>query len=112
MSKDRSKPDWVRRIAREKISYYLSLARKNSVMEKRYVELALSISQKYKVKMPDDVVICDSCHALLIPGKNCVVRLGSKPDYLISYICTNCGNRMIKGYGKEKRLHRRRKAVA
>lgn len=68
---------------------------------KRYVELALTIAKKYKVRLPKHLKkkYCHRCHAFWRLGTNVTVRLRSK-EKIISYLCKECGREKCYPYGK------------
>ncbi len=89
----------VKEIASERISRLLTLAKELSLspkpdpgLERKYVRLARKISAHYKVSMPAESrkEFCKACNSLLIPGRNCTVRLVSSHGYVV-YRCV-CGH--------------------
>ncbi len=87
----------MRKIARERIEILLSRAEKerDSVLAKRYVDLALRIAKKYRVRIPKRWKrrFCKKCHAFWHPGENLLVRLVKKPHPHVLYICLECGRK-------------------
>lgn len=66
----------------------------------RYVDIALRICRKTKVKMPKDFPFCKRCLVPLIPGYNERVRICNQR---IVCTCGNCGNIKRIPYIREKR---------
>ena len=66
---------------------------------RRYVDLALRICGKARVKMPDGFRYCKKCLIPLVPGVNCSVRL---TGHKIVSSC-GCGNVWRMPYLKEQR---------
>ncbi len=70
----RKKPEWQRKIAKERIEILLNLARtevrKNLERAKRYVELARKIGKRYNVRLTrgQKDSFCKKCNVPLIPG--------------------------------------------
>jgi len=68
------KPEWQRKIARERIEILLGLAkievRKNLDRARRYVELARIIGKRYNVRLTKQQKrsFCKNCNIPLIPG--------------------------------------------
>ncbi|MEM0231025.1 MAG: ribonuclease P protein component 4 [Candidatus Woesearchaeota archaeon] len=108
----KEKPLGVRENAKRQISELLtlSLSEKNPALARRYVALALRISQKYKVKIPTELKgkFCKKCYSPLIPGRNLRVRLRKGR---ISYFCLNCGNIKRHPYLKEQKESRRLRKI-
>lgn len=91
----RHKPDFISRIARERIGILFRLAdesaRTHPERSKRYIGLARKIGTRYLVRFPKKLKLsfCKSCNSPLIPGYNLKVRL--KPRHkVIEYAC-ECG---------------------
>ncbi len=101
-----SKPRWVKELARDSIYRLLRLAeqvyKEDRNRGRRYVELALRISRKYNVRLPQEYKkrICKNCHALMIPGFNARVR--TSRSGVVLWICEECGHVRKFGYVKEK----------
>ena len=74
----------------------------------RYVELAIKISTKYKVRIPRELKrrICKKCKSYLVPNRNCVVRLLNKT---VHYFCKICNHINRYPYVKEIKEKRRKK---
>jgi ribonuclease P protein subunit RPR2 len=68
------KPEWHRKIAKERIEILLSLAKneakKNLERARRYVELARTIGKRYNVRLTRQQKdsFCKKCNTPLIPG--------------------------------------------
>ncbi|MBI4017535.1 MAG: ribonuclease P [Candidatus Aenigmarchaeota archaeon] len=98
-------PRW-RRIASERIRILFRLAREESAKHpersKRYVELALVIAKKYKVRLPKKLKrsYCHECHAFWRIGTNVTVRLNAR-ERVVSYVCKECGKERRYPYGQE-----------
>ncbi|QQG40048.1 MAG: ribonuclease P [Candidatus Aenigmatarchaeota archaeon] len=100
-------PRW-RRIARERVSILVRLAREEArahpERSKRYIELAMKIAEKYKVRLPKSAKrkFCKRCRAYWIPGVSVSVRLKSR-ERIIAYICASCGYEKRYPYAKKAR---------
>ncbi|MGC8993581.1 MAG: ribonuclease P protein component 4 [Candidatus Aenigmatarchaeota archaeon] len=74
MRKIRKKPEWQRRIAKERIEILLDLAKKeakkNLERSRRYIELARTIGKRYNVRLKKEQKdsFCKKCNTPLIPG--------------------------------------------
>jgi ribonuclease P protein subunit RPR2 len=72
-----------RRIARERVNILFTLAERvfpyEPELANRYVEIALAVQQKAKIRMPRKWKrrYCKRCHSFLVPGVNARVRLRS-----------------------------------
>jgi len=68
------KPEWQRKIAKERIEILLNLAKtevkRNLERAKRYVELARTIGKRYNVRLTKQQKdsFCKKCNTPLIPG--------------------------------------------
>ena len=62
---------------------------KDKAMANRYVQLALRMAMKHKVKLPPSLKrrVCKHCHRYLMPGSNCRVRMGGQK---VIYYCLDC----------------------
>jgi len=104
-----------KRIAKERIDILFSLAERvfpySPELAKRYVELALLVQQKAKVKIPRKWKrrYCKKCHAFLVPGINARVRLRQKRMPHIVVKCLECGHIMRYPYIKEIKKRRKEK---
>ena len=66
---------------------------------RRYVELALRICGKARVRMPEDFRYCKGCYLPLMPGVNCSTRL---TGHKVVTTC-GCGETRRVPYLKEQR---------
>jgi ribonuclease P protein subunit RPR2 len=67
-------------IAEARISVLLNLARAegmsgNMERSKRYFQLARAVSMRTNTALPEGTLYCHGCQMLLLPGRNCRVRL-------------------------------------
>ncbi len=91
----RRKPDFLTRIARERISILFRLANENAKTHPersmRYIGLARKIGTRYLVRLPRrlKVSFCKKCNSPLIPGYNVSVRLVPRHK-VMEYRC-ECG---------------------
>jgi len=89
-----------RRIALERISILFNEAREafdcEPELAQRYVNLARKIGMRYKVRIPMEFrrIICRRCKGLILPGKNCVVRIRQERETHLVTTCLNCGKLM------------------
>ncbi len=76
---------------KENFDVLINMALQNPKMSERYAYLAYRLikSKKVKIRGEEKFLICKSCNRLLIPGKNCQVRL---KEGFLTYKCLNCGN--------------------
>ena len=106
------KPKWILNIANERIDILFKQAEEelhvHPERSHRYVELALKISTKYNVKIPQkwNRRYCKNCHKFLYPGCNCTVRLVNSE---VNIKCTECGHITNIPYKKEIKSKRRAK---
>jgi len=97
----------IREIARERIEILLSeaekIARENPERARRYVELALKVAKKCRVRIPARYKyrFCKKCHTWWIPGRNVIIRLVPRPKPMIVYRCLQCGRVYRRGYDKQ-----------
>lgn len=107
-----NRPKWILDIANERIDILFNLAEKeffsHQERSNRYVELALKISTKYNIKIPEkwNRRYCKKCHKFLYPGQNCSIRLINSK---INIKCGECGHIIKIPYLKEKKSKRRAK---
>ena len=103
----------IRQIARERIEILLKLARQSfsedPSLSKRYMELARLIGMRAGVRLPRSTkaFICKRCGTLLVPGRNCRVRIRSETGGTVLITCLDCGNKKRYPTVRE-RLSRRR----
>lgn len=110
--------DWEKKekkkIAIERIDTLFTLAervaRYSPDLAKRYVELALEIQKKAKVKIPRKWKrrYCKRCHTFLIPGVNARVRLRTKRMPHVVITCLECGYIMRYPYLREVKQKRKK----
>lgn len=104
-----------KRIALERIDILFSLAERVFPYDKdlanRYVEIALAVQQKAKVRMPRKWKrrYCKRCHSFLVPGVNAQVRLRQKRMPHVVIKCLECGHIMRYPYLREKKERRKKK---
>ena len=95
------KPQWVKKLANERIETLLKLAEKNAKnhpeRSKRYVELVRKISKRYNVTIASKWKkrFCKKCNEFWT-SKTLKVRRDSKTRKTV-YLCVKCNNR--KRYG-------------
>lgn len=89
----RRKPEWQRKIAKERIKILFDLAEKEFKLHpersRRYIELARKIGLRYNIRFQKDLKrkFCKNCNSLLIPGLSSKVRLKNK---ILEIKCLNC----------------------
>ncbi|MEM5815344.1 MAG: ribonuclease P [Candidatus Aenigmatarchaeota archaeon] len=95
--KGRKKPEWQRRIAKERIEILLELAekeaKKNPERSRRYVELARTIGKRYNVRLKKEQKkkFCKKCNTILIPGYTMKIWLDPKSKTKV-FKCLFCKN--------------------
>lgn len=105
-----------KRIARERVNIMFTLAERvfpyEPELANRYVEIALAVQQKAKIRMPKKWKrhYCKKCHSFLVPGVNARVRLRNKRMPHVVIKCLNCGHVMRYPYLKEQKKRRRMQA--
>ena len=67
---------------------------------RRYIEIAMAISGKTRVKMPKERRFCKNCHLPMMPGVNCTVRLS---NHRVTMSCDACGEVRRIPYIREQR---------
>ncbi|NJE43517.1 ribonuclease P protein component 4 [Thermococcus sp. GR6] len=103
-----------KRIARERVNILFTLAERvfpyEPELANRYVEIALAVQQKAKIRMPKKWKrrYCKKCHSFLVPGVNARVRLRRKRMPHVVVKCLNCGHIMRYPYLKEQKEKRRK----
>ncbi|ALM75241.1 ribonuclease P protein component 4 [Thermococcus barophilus] len=104
-----------RKIALERINILFTLAERvfpyDKELANRYVEIALAVQQKTKVRMPRKWKrrYCKKCHSFLLPGVNAQVRLRQKRMPHVVIKCLECGHIMRYPYLREQKERRRRR---
>lgn len=99
-----------RRIALERIEILFRLAEKealrgNAPRANRYASLAARIGMRYNVGIPREFKrrYCRKCHAFLVPGVNCRVRVSRGK---ITSTCGTCGDVRRFAYVREQTARR------
>src|SRR3989449_10661049 len=99
-----------RKIALERIDILFRLPEReagagNSARADRYASLAAKIGMRYNVRLPREFKrrYCRRCHAFLVPGKNCRVRVSRG---LVTSTCGVCGDIRRFPYIRERRARR------
>lgn len=88
------KPEWQRKIARERIKILFELAEKEfkkyPEKSRRYIQLARKIGLRYNIRFSRDLKrkFCKNCNSLLIHGFSSRVRIKNK---VLEIKCLNCG---------------------
>ena len=99
----------VKKLAEERVRRLFSLAysrtaasKESDKLARRYIGIARRISSHYKIKIPSELkrAACRKCNSMLMPGKNCTVRLVADKGYII-YRC-ECGNENRVFYKKSR----------
>ncbi|HIP74747.1 MAG TPA: ribonuclease P protein component 4 [Thermococcus paralvinellae] len=107
-----------KKIALERINILFTLAERvfpyDEELANRYVEIALAIQQKAKVRMPRKWKrrYCKRCHSFLVPGVNARVRLRQKRMPHVVIKCLKCGHIMRYPYLREQKEKRRKRLEA
>ncbi|MEN3006315.1 MAG: ribonuclease P [Candidatus Methanosuratincola petrocarbonis] len=87
----------VRDLAKQRIARLFALAsqavKSDTGQANRYVELALKISMRTRVRIPRELKrsVCRKCHAYLCPGITSRVRVRASRSPHVSVTCLNCG---------------------
>ncbi len=100
-----------RKIANERIEILFRLAerealRANQARANRYASLAAKIGMRYNVRLPSEFRrrYCRGCHAFLVPGLNCRVRVGRGK---VTSTCGACGDVRRFPYTEEQKARRK-----
>ncbi len=99
---------FLKKIARERIEHLLTLAKTvyslNNSLAQRYVQLALRIGMRHKVRIPRSHrwQICKHCRSLLVPGVTCHVRLRKKREPHVVLTCHKCKRHIRYPYKVKK----------
>ncbi len=66
---------------------------KDKALARRYMRIAKELSEHYRITFPRRVKdhICIGCKSVLVPGRNCTVRISSGR---VVYRCGECGASM------------------
>ena len=67
---------------------------------RRYIDIAMGISGKTRVRMPKEKRFCKNCHLPMMPGVNCTVRLS---NHKVIMRCDACGEVRRLPYIREQR---------
>ena len=87
----------AKQIARQRIEVLFQKAKSvyhdDSQFSRRYVATARKIAMAAKIPLPSVYKrqVCKSCHALLVPGDNCRVRIRQKREPHVVITCLGCG---------------------
>jgi len=99
-----------RKIAHERIDILFGLAereasRGNQTRANRYAGLAAKIGMRYNVHLPRQYKrrYCRKCHAFLVPGKNCRIRVARGK---VTMTCGVCGDVRRFPYVRERAARR------
>lgn len=92
-------------IAGERIDRLFELAEKeakdgNDVRAKRYVELALRIGERHKVRAAHKRTYCPDCHAYFVPPRTVRVRTGRGRVSMTCLVCGNVARYPLAGAGR------------
>ncbi|AIF69352.1 ribonuclease P [Palaeococcus pacificus DY20341] len=105
-------------IARERIEILFTLAERvfpyDRGLANRYVEIALAVQQKAKIRMPRKWKrrYCKKCHSFLVPGVNARIRLRQKRMPHVVVKCLECGHIMRYPYLREKKIRRKEHRIS
>jgi len=91
--KNYKKSNKIQNIAKKRINFLFKLAKENfkkdSKASDKYIKIARRIAMKHKIRLPSRMKkqLCKNCHAYLMPGVNCRVRIHK---HRIIYYCLAC----------------------
>ena len=73
----------------------------SELLSQRLTAISLGFSSRYRVPLSPEMrrIICKRCHVLLVPGRNCRVRM-HYPNVVAT--CMACGNYNKYGYAKKQ----------
>ncbi len=106
---------YIREVALERIERLLKLADEvyilNEALSRRYVELALKIATRSRVRIPRPWKdrLCKKCLSILKPGVNCRIRIRSYREKHIVIKCLKCGHIIRIPVHRRLRVRARRK---
>ena len=105
MSRKRISNRDLKGIAQERMDILLDMAEHEAMRgslerSRRYLGMALRISERTSTSMPDRFLYCRQCLTPLVPGRNCRVRLRSKR---VVTRCLSCEGLQRHPYRKERR---------
>ncbi|MGF3521658.1 MAG: ribonuclease P protein component 4 [Candidatus Bathyarchaeia archaeon] len=100
----------ARKIAKQRIDVLfqqsVKISKSNPELAQRYVTTARKIAMAARIRLPTHYKrrICKNCHALLVYGENCRVRIKPKREKHVVVTCLSCGakTRYIVKPRKEK----------
>ncbi|UCE10836.1 MAG: ribonuclease P [Candidatus Thorarchaeota archaeon] len=87
-----------RRLARARIELLWqqaeAFARSDPARSQRRVKTARSLAQRARIKVPSHMKkrICAKCGTVLVPGRNCRVRMRGNRSRHLSVTCFECGS--------------------
>jgi len=95
----------VHEIGAERIDKLLTMseeAARNGRQDRarRYIDIAMGVSGKTRVRMPKERRFCKNCHLPMVPGVNCTVRLS---NHKVCIRCDACGEVRRIPYIREQR---------
>jgi ribonuclease P protein subunit RPR2 len=99
-----------KRIARERIFILFKMAREtfdhDAKQAQHYTQLAGKIGMRFKVRIPEEFrrMRCRHCKGLILPGKNCTVRIKQKREPHVVTTCQRCGKHMRIPLKRKTRL--------
>ncbi|NHI83438.1 MAG: ribonuclease P [Candidatus Thorarchaeota archaeon] len=97
MPRRRSPRTQVRNLAKARISLLWKQAsgdaRTSPELARRQMEIASKVAQKARIKIPRHIKrqLCKRCGRVLIPGRNCRVRVRNKRERHVVVTCLDCG---------------------
>lgn len=97
----------VKDLARQRIArmfkFAMEAVKTDPALANRYVEIALRISMRTRVRIPRDLkrMVCRDCGALLLPGITSRVRVRQGRQPHVSVTCLSCGR--VKRYQLRRR---------
>jgi ribonuclease P protein subunit RPR2 len=67
-------------------------------LARRYVELALDVSTRCRVKLScvSPYIVCKGCKTIMVPGRTCTVRMRSKRFKHLVITCLICKRKIRK----------------
>ncbi|MFX1367943.1 MAG: ribonuclease P [Promethearchaeota archaeon] len=97
VAKRRSPRAQIRQIARARIDLLWKqssqIAQSDPDGAKRCMEIADRIAQKARIKVPVHIKrrLCKKCGRVLLPGRNCQIRIRHNRERHLSVTCLSCG---------------------
>ena len=101
----RSKRNWMKKIARERIEYLLEKAIETSkydfILASKQANLARRICLRYNIRLSFNRkrLFCHGCKGFIVPGVNCRVRLEPKAK-MIKITCLDCDHVYRRSFKK------------